>query len=250
MQGLGANLTVDRAQSMSFDLRMAVPSYNPLVYQLTLAPTGVTYEIAEEMLWQQRESVPPPFKHLQSRHGDIRYFEVPDGGLVPPHLGSQPIGDVGPGSQAVPRARGVSQAVGVLDSLPRFERCSAVAGAYAATATARSVPGEDGEDLVSCLFYLRESDRDRFEAIEDTLRGGFDDFVRLDFPPVAAGTLGDDLARPELHAAAVHAPVVREGMLRFLWLVTLLQSPGLTAVTQIDEPEVSLHPELLAYWPI
>src|SRR5947207_12506285 len=37
-----------------------------------------------------------------------------------------------------------------------------------------------------------------------------------------------------------------EGTLRFLWLVTLLQSPGLTALTLIDEPEVSLHPELLS----
>ncbi len=37
-----------------------------------------------------------------------------------------------------------------------------------------------------------------------------------------------------------------EGTLRFLWLVTLLQSPGLTAITLIDEPEVSLHPELLS----
>jgi predicted ATPase len=36
-----------------------------------------------------------------------------------------------------------------------------------------------------------------------------------------------------------------EGTLRFLWLVTLLQSPGLTALTLLDEPEVSLHPELL-----
>ncbi len=31
-----------------------------------------------------------------------------------------------------------------------------------------------------------------------------------------------------------------------MWLATLLQSPGLTAVTMIDEPEVSLHPELLS----
>ena len=37
-----------------------------------------------------------------------------------------------------------------------------------------------------------------------------------------------------------------EGTLRFLWLATLLQSPGLTAMTMIDEPEVSLHPELLS----
>ena len=36
-----------------------------------------------------------------------------------------------------------------------------------------------------------------------------------------------------------------EGTLRFLWLVTLLQSRDLTSVTLIDEPEVSLHPELL-----
>jgi predicted ATPase len=36
-----------------------------------------------------------------------------------------------------------------------------------------------------------------------------------------------------------------EGALRFLWLTTLLQSPGLTALTLLDEPEVSLHPQLL-----
>jgi predicted ATPase len=35
-------------------------------------------------------------------------------------------------------------------------------------------------------------------------------------------------------------------MLRFVWLATLLQSPGLTALTLLDEPEVSLHPELLS----
>ncbi len=37
-----------------------------------------------------------------------------------------------------------------------------------------------------------------------------------------------------------------EGTLRFLWLTTLLQSPGLTALSLLDEPEVSLHPELLS----
>ena len=37
-----------------------------------------------------------------------------------------------------------------------------------------------------------------------------------------------------------------EGTLRFLWLVALFQSPGLTTVTMIDEPELSLHPELLS----
>ena len=43
----------------------------------------------------------------------------------------------------------------------------------------------------------------------------------------------------------LYAHQLSEGTLRFLWLVTLLQSPGLPTVTLVDEPEVSLHPEML-----
>jgi predicted ATPase len=108
-----------------------------------------------------------------------------------------------------------------------------------------ALPGANGEDLVSCLFFLREADRTRFEAIEDTLRAAFPSFERLDFPPAAAGTLAmtwrdRDFAHP------IYTHELSEGTLRFLWLATLLQSPGLTALTLIDEPEVSLHPELLS----
>jgi len=98
---------------------------------------------------------------------------------------------------------------------------------------------------VSCLFNLREAHRDRFEAIEDSLRAAFPRFERLDFPPVAAGTLAmtwreSDFSKP------LFMHQLSEGTLRFLWLATLLQSPGLTAITLLDEPEVSLHPELLS----
>jgi predicted ATPase len=37
-----------------------------------------------------------------------------------------------------------------------------------------------------------------------------------------------------------------EGILRFIWLVALLQSPMLSTITMIDEPEVSMHPGLLS----
>jgi predicted ATPase len=43
-------------------------------------------------------------------------------------------------------------------------------------------PGHNGEDLVCCLYYLRETDRARFEVIEDTLAVAFPSFERLDFP--------------------------------------------------------------------
>ena len=54
---------------------------------------------------------------------------------------------------------------------------------------AAELPGLNGEDLVSCLYMMRETDPDRFETIEATLQAGFPSFERLNFPPVAAGTL-------------------------------------------------------------
>jgi len=86
---------------------------------------------------------------------------------------------------------------------------------------------------------------DRFEAVEDALKAAFPGFNRLDFPPVAAGTLAMTW-RDKNFSRPLYTHQLSEGMLRFLWLVTLLQSPGLTALTLIDEPEVSLHPELLS----
>jgi predicted ATPase len=51
------------------------------------------------------------------------------------------------------------------------------------------LPGAKGEDLVSCLYDLRESDRDRFDMVESIISAAFPDFERLNFPPVAAGTI-------------------------------------------------------------
>jgi predicted ATPase len=108
-----------------------------------------------------------------------------------------------------------------------------------------TLPGRNGEELVSCLFYLREVERSRFEAVEDALRTAFPGFERLDFPPVAAGTLALTW-RDRRFSRPLYMHQLSEGTLRFLWLATLLQSPGLTALTLLDEPEVSLHPELLS----
>jgi predicted ATPase len=92
---------------------------------------------------------------------------------------------------------------------------------------------------------MKETDAERFDSVEATLRAGFPSFERLNFPPVAAGTLAmtwkDKTSR---HPFYTHQ--LSEGTLRFLWLVTLLHSADLTTITMIDEPEVSLHPELLS----
>jgi predicted ATPase len=107
------------------------------------------------------------------------------------------------------------------------------------------LPGKDGEDLVTCLYEMRELDPDRFEAVEDTLRAAFPGFERLTFPPVAAGTLAM-IWRERDFPCGFYTHQLSEGTLRFLWLVTLLQSAALPQVTLLDEPEVSLHPQLLS----
>lgn len=107
------------------------------------------------------------------------------------------------------------------------------------------LPGEQGETLVSCLYSLRETDRDRFEVVEDTLRAAFPDFERLEFPPVAAGMLAMAW-KDRQFTQPIYMNQFSEGTLRFLWLTALLLSRDLPAVTLIDEPEVSLHPELLS----
>lgn len=107
------------------------------------------------------------------------------------------------------------------------------------------LPGQEGEQIASCLYNLRESHSDRFEAVEDTLRAAFPHFARLKLPSVAAG-----LVVVEWHDKRWSRPLylnqLSEGMLRFLWMTALLQSPELPITTLIDEPEVSMHPELLS----
>ena len=246
--GIDANLTNlqtangGKAQSIAFELSMDVPGHNPLEDRIEMEPKGVGYEISLETLTQQRDQ-PKPFIHIQGRRGDIRYF---DNGLVKPtwdyDLSESALSQVPKMFQQPEDLRkrlASSTHYHVLDvsrrapvRLPQPMRDA-------------KLPGHDGEDLVSCLFTLRETDPDRFEAIEATLRAGFPNFERLNFPPVAAGTLAMTWKdRTSKHPFFMHQ--LSEGTLRFLWLVTLLHSPGLTAVTMIDEPEVSLHPELLS----
>ena len=108
-----------------------------------------------------------------------------------------------------------------------------------------TLPGADGEDLVPYLYYLRESGRNRFDSIIDALRVAFPDLEELNFPPVAAGMLAMTW-KDKNFKKPIYMNELSEGTLRFLWLVSLLQSPDLSTITTIDEPEVSLHPELLS----
>ncbi len=244
--GLSSVLTYDRAQELRLGISMTVPGHEPLEYSLTLKPQGVSYVISEEKLSQHRPRFSQPFLHIDSHGLDIKYFEADQRKLQRPNWEHKPL------------QTSLSQVPKMFREPEEFRnRLSSSTFYHVLNVDPRSpvrlpqpmrpatLPGRNGEDLVSCLFYLRETERNRFEAIEDALRSAFPRFDRLDFPPVAAGTLA--LAwRETAFSEPLYMHQLSEGTLRFLWLATLLQSPGLTALTLLDEPEVSLHPELLS----
>jgi predicted ATPase len=244
--GLSEIITRDRSHSLAISLSMSVLGYAPLDYHLEVIPKGLAYEIALETLTQQNDiHASEPFKHIESRGLDVKYFSLDERGLLRPNWEHNPL------------ETSLSQVPKMYQEPENFRKRLASCTFYGALNVApkspvrlpqsmrpATLPGSNGEDLVSCLYYLRETDSERFEIIEDTLAAAFPDFERLGFPPVAAGTLTMTW-KDKNFSKPLYMHQLSEGTLRFLWLVTLLQSPDLSAVTLIDEPEVSLHPELL-----
>ena len=231
---------------MSFHVDMAVPGHKPLEYVFHLTPSGASYSISEEVLSQEREGYAEPFKHIESDHGDIRYFNIEDGKLVRPNWPHNPL------------ETSLSQVPKMYRQPEELRRIMSSAVQYHVLnvgerdpvklpqkMTPADLPGRDGEHLVPLLYYLRESDRERYESIEDTLRSGFPGFQNLNFPPVAAGMLTMTW-NDKNFSTPLYTNQLSEGTLRFLWLTALLASPGIPTITMIDEPEVSLHPELLS----
>ncbi len=278
--GLSSILTYDRAEELRLGISMLILGHEALMdYSLNLKPQSVGYLVNEERLSEKNTGDQDSFLRIYSRGADVNYFrdtrdgqglfyyEIPGGSDLsnrPPGLPSSLDGlielksPVHPNWEYKPLESSLSQVPKMFRQPEEFRNRLASSTLYhALNVDPRSpvrlpqpmqpatLPGRNGEDLISCLFYLRETERNRFETIEDTLRSAFPRFDRLDFPPVAAGTLA--LAwREKGFSKPLYMHQLSEGTLRFLWLATLLQSPGLTALTLIDEPEVSLHPELLS----
>jgi predicted ATPase len=245
--GLNDIITRDKAVNIAFEVAMSVVGHAPLEYRVQIEPKGQFYEIGQEVLKQQNRLTPHgPFKHIESFGLDVRYYDVDTQKLVRPNWDHNPL------------ETSLAQVPKMFQEPEAFRKRLSSCTFYGALNVApkapvrlpqqlvpAKLPGVNGENLVSCLFYLRETDHDRFEVLEDTLAAAFPDFERLDFPPVAAGTLAMTW-KDKNYTRPMYMHQLSEGTLRFLWLATLLQSRDLTAITLIDEPEVSLHPELLS----
>lgn len=78
--GLNEILTRGKAQELAIEIAMKVPNEEPLKYSLTLSPKGLSYEVRDETLTQQRNpNRPEPFKYIESHGLDIKYFQEGSG---------------------------------------------------------------------------------------------------------------------------------------------------------------------------
>jgi predicted ATPase len=246
--GLNEILTRGKVQELEIEISMQVPKEQPLKYSLTLSPKGLSYEVRDESLTQQRNpNRAEPFKYIESQGLDIKYSQEEIRGFVRPNWEHNPL------------ETSLSQVPKMYIEPENLRKSLASCTYYGALDVSEKspirlpqamrpakLPGASGENLVSCLYDLRETDRDSFEMVENIISAAFPDFERLNFPPVAAGTMSmtwTDRNFPQ----PFYVHELSEGTLRFLWLVALLQSQTLTTVTLLDQPEVSLHPELLRH---
>ena len=239
-------LTRGKTQDISFTVDMTVPDNNPLQYELQITPTDAGgYTISKETLSQDKGKY-APFLHINSTYANILYHDVDKPRPIKPnwqynHFETSL-------SQTPKMFRQPEDLRRILATTNKYHILDVSSRAPVKLPQAMKpadFPGVNGEDLTSYLYCLRESDQDRFDVIIDTLKAAFPDFDKLSFPPVASGMLtmawhDNNFKKP------FYMNELSEGTLRFIWLISLLYSSKLSAITMIDEPEVSLHPELLS----
>ena len=217
-----------------------------MVSEPSPAAQGQAYSISQESLTQVRPGFSQPFKHIESVYKDIRYFNTDENHLIRPNWEFNYLES---SLSQVPKLfREAEDLRRTLSAVTQYHVLDV--GARAPVKLPQQLrpvelPGENGESLVPFLFNLRETDGDKYEAIEDALRVAYPGFESLNFPIAAAGMISMTW-KEKAFRSPIYIHQLSEGTLRFLWLASLLQSPGLTTITMIDEPEVSLHPELLS----
>ncbi len=232
--------------SLRIDVESA-RSQEPIWYRFELLPRDVGYVIPLEQLeWWLDPTKPTPFRYIDGRYDNIHYMDPSFSGLMRPtwaHNNTELALAQVPPMYAEPESlRNVlarTRLFGFLDVRDR----AVVRLPQALTPTIS--PGPNGEYLYSALYNLRALHRDSvYQRIEEIMQVAFTEFDRLEFPVVGAGQVTMAWYQHGL-AGPLYPGELSEGTLRFLWLVTILLSPNPAPITLIDEPEVSLHPELL-----
>jgi predicted ATPase len=106
------------------------------------------------------------------------------------------------------------------------------------------LPLPDGSNLFSALYSLKTERRVQYRALFESLQAAVPELEELEFPLAGAGHVS--LAwKQRNHPLAFYSNQLSDGILRFLWIVTVLHTVPDDSLVMFDEPELSLHPQWL-----
>jgi len=241
--GIQELLTIEKSKKISFGLSILGSDKHPIYYDVSLQPKGNSYEISSEKLYQKDQS----FDYIQSTGTSIKYYNSETKRYITPNWAHSYLET---SLSQVPKMYEISEIFRTHMASCQYYSANALSLGHDAPIRLPQKmqpvtdPGKNGEYLVSCLYHLRETSPELYEAIEDTLCTAFPGFKKLNFPPVATGTIAMTWTDKN-YSIPLYSSQLSEGMLRFLWLVTILYCSESNSITLVDEPEVSLHPQLL-----
>jgi predicted ATPase len=102
----------------------------------------------------------------------------------------------------------------------------------------------DGSDLCIRLLDIQQRSPQHYDSILETLKVAFPCFQRLELKIV-----GDSFIGLYWHETKSPLPLgagqLSDGILRFLWLLSILYHPDCPPVVLFDEPESHFHPKLI-----
>lgn len=235
----------EQEPKLSIELSTQLEQTNdPLKYELHVGVRGTGYVIEKELLSPfQGSGYPQPFKWIDAWPGHIRF-----------HDGT---GLVAPTWEYDDNELALAQVPNVYKDAERFRARLAACQIYGHPDMGPSspirnpqtldpvplFPGAQGEDLIAVLYNLESRSDESYHRIMEGLRACFDDFEELKFPVVGRGRA--TFTWKDRKGRRFYPDQLSEGTLRLLWLMTMLLSPAKPSALFIDEPELSLHPEML-----
>jgi AAA15 family ATPase/GTPase len=104
---------------------------------------------------------------------------------------------------------------------------------------------ENGENLVSFLFNIKENNEACFNAIEKDLTKCIPDFIEIKLPSTqhtAGGVIQKQIRFIDTFGVQHWSHAVSEGVLYFLALLCIVHQPNPPKLLLLEEPEKGIHP--------
>jgi predicted ATPase len=224
-------------------------------YRLELVRIGKTsaYRVQTEVLGDFQRVVtgekPEPFKLLERQQQRAVVYDENEHQLVAPE------------DLVLPEETLLSMAAGPYTGnrqIPIYQQHLATWGIYqdfhtdrdalirqSAVARNETRLAADGQDLVSVLHTLYQTNREFNQEVNAAMKAAFgDEFEELIFPPAAEQRIQFGVRWRSLRQGQSAADL-SDGTLRFLFLLAVLANPVPPPLIAIDEPETGLHPSML-----